>query len=311
LFALVVVYAAVGGAGPVSTPGLAGAPVPGATGHRAAPPAAQQALARAVVAPTQAAHPNLPINDRRFLPDPAKLQKGGPQTNVAHGSCYPSNVGTGGGYQGNCVSLGAQQCCFQASGGWVSHFGVDPYNGGGTKRYVYIIDEMEGTRASQWLVWYTNHLNQTWHPQNASGKRPYFVYFTGSYLRSLHPAYASYSGCNGSFDQFMEFCLRYHPQGTSSSAWSTKDVGINGGPGYGKVGTGDAFIGFWNAPVGGPGDPYVEYGVVHEFGHLIGLAHDQDCQSVMTYCGTVGNQYLFWSPSNTNALNAIYDQYPD
>lgn len=269
-----------------------------------------QADPHAVQAVTQANLPNLPINDPSQLPDPAKLQTSTGSVHSAHGSCYPSSVGTAGGYQASCYSAGDAACCYELADGWVTHFGIDPYQGNGYTRYVYIVDEMEGTRASEWLAWYANQLNSSWfYPGNPTGKRPYFVYFSGSWLRQQGPAYSGYHDCLGGLVQFMEFCLGGHNAPYSYSTWTTT-AGLNGAY-LGKVGSGDATINAWDAPAGGAGDPYVEYSVIHEFGHLFGNAHDQDCQSVMTYCGTVGNQYLYPTTANWAALGSIYDQPPN
>lgn len=32
--------------------------------------------------------------------------------------------------------------------------------------------------------------------------------------------------------------------------------------------------------------------MAHEFGHMLGFAHDTDCEPVMTYCATIGTKYL-------------------
>lgn len=241
--------------------------------------------------PDQRHYPSLPINSRAHLPNPDRLREDHSPRRTAH-NCYPPGTG---GYQENCVNPN-----YQLAGDWVSHYGVDPYNGQNVARYVYVVDEMEGTRASQWLAWYLSYLNQYWWPQQPNGIRPYFLYFSGSWLRAQHPAYANYHGCNGSLVQFMEFCPTV--PGRSSASWSIRDS-------QGHVGTGDARIGALHATPGGAGDPYVEYSVVHEFGHLHGLAHTDECASVMTYCWTVGNQYLFYSATDYAVLASIYDSH--
>lgn len=253
--------------------------------------------------------PGLVINDPTKVPDVSKLEvNDSPHVAKKNGSCYLPSDGVSRGYQDNCYSNGEAVCCYELAGGWVSHYGVDPYNGQGYYRYVYIIDEMEGTRASEWLQWYVATQNQQWFPGNAANKRPYFLYYTGSYLRSLTPAYGSLHDCQGGFNQFIEFCLGNGAE-RSSYSYSSWNYVLSqpGNYNIGKVGTGDAVINAWVATAGDWRDPYVEYSVIHEFGHLWGLAHDRDCNSVMTYCGTVGNQYLLPTQANLNALNSIYD----
>lgn len=231
-------------------------------------------------------YPNVPINRPEFLPK--NPQKVSPDA-VWHGTnnCYPSGTA---GYQQGCVNPN-----YVAVGSTYLHYGTNPYTGSG--RVVYIVDEIAGTRASEWLVWLINLENQGWYSQN--NNRPYFVYFEAGWLRSQGSGYSDYQNCGGSYLQYIEFCST--TASTSSAQWTNNNT-------TGHIGTGDGRISALNATCcNNNADYYVEYSVLHEFGHLWGLAHTDECASVMTYCSTVGNQYLWYSALDQQVLASIYD----
>lgn len=97
--------------------------------------------------------------------------------------------------------------------------------------------------------------------------------------------------------QFVEFCEN---PGTDRSyaSWSWDSAG--------HLTTGDARIGALEG-----NDYYVQYSVYHELGHVpLGLAHTDECASVMTYCSTVGTQYLRFTGTDFYVLNVLYDAHP-
>lgn len=234
--------------------------------------------------------PNLPINDASFLPK--KPVKDNPKNKqISLNGCYPPGAY---GYQAICVNPNYEQT---ATGGY-SHYGVDPYNGAGVYRYVYIVDEVAGTRASEWLAWLINDLNTNWFPGNPSNTRPYFIYFEASWLRAQNPGYSAYHDCQGSLRQFVEVCAA--APGNIASTGFSNDAASH-------VGTADIHIdALTGGPVYSPADYYTSYEVLHEFGHAFGLAHDTDCESPMTYCGTIGTKYLWYTASNYAVLNSLY-----
>lgn len=262
----------------------------------------------AVKAVTQANYPNLHINDPALLPravdtagvaqDPTRR----PVTQFTANGCYSPGQAGYQAYPSECVpgnfTKNGSSCCL--------HEGVDPYNGAGRYRYVYVVDEMEGTRASQWLAYAVNWLNSTFSQEGGAplGNRPYFLYYTGSYLRGANGAaypygYADYQNCQAGenhrgFQGFMEFCARPN-QATSDATWFAD--------GYNRFTYGWGRIKYTDSSW----DVMTAYSVTHEFGHLQGLAHNTDCDSTMTYCSTVGNQQLWYNGTDNYDMRYLYD----
>lgn len=255
--------------------------------------------------------PNAHVNDPSLLPPVGALEraKGDPgRANAGNAStrgCYGPEVGVGGGYQPPPV-----QCIYESvtstNGNGIIHHGVDPYSNCVGCRMVYVVDEMEVGRNSEWLAATINWFNSQQNSPDGQFRswRPYFVYFAGGWLRAQHPAYNMYQGCGAhyggtGYKAFFEFCLT--------------DTGINdfnwNWDGYSRYTTGAARISMKHIGCTYCYEDYqVERLVVHEFGHMHSMAHDTDCTSVMTYCRTYMNIAYFWfTETNQSWQRYIYD----
>lgn len=257
---------------------------------------------------SEARFPNLRVNRGDMLPDVAALEsvRSDPSRAVVGsarmGGCYPSGTS---GYQAPPV-----QCIYDSvtstNGGPPVHHGIDPFNGAGQYRYVYVVDEMEYGRNSEWLAWTLDWFNQNQNYPDGQVRpwRPIFLYYTGSYLRSLTPTYGWFYSCQGyetghTYQGFFEFCL--NNQGINDARWSWD--------GYSRYTSGAARISVAHSGCLSCYEDYrVERLVVHEFGHLHSMAHDTECDSVMTYCTTyMNNTYLWFTATNQWWQRYIYD----
>lgn len=162
------------------------------------------------------------------------------------------------------------------------HWANEPYYGT-NHRYVWVVDELGPSREREWLQFTINAFNSI-----ASANRPYFLYATGEQL--------GWSGCQQNLQQssscvtrgvrsdIVRFLVLRPHQGSPAS------IGV-------RIGNQARFV----------NDYYIEYSIAHEIGHAVGFAHDTDCASVMTYCRTVGNQYLWNGAIQAAVYVSLYD----
>lgn len=207
--------------------------------------------------------------------------------------CYPNGTA---GYSSGCRHPNFEQ---QVAGAY-SHWGYWPYDGR-ANRDVVVVDELGNTRAREWLQWAVNRNNNEQHAYGAH--RPRLVYYTGEYLQSL--GYPQFSGCQANFAQYMEFC----PSGNQNNSWAA--WGVNSA---GHVTVADAQIGPLHGTWQTYQDIYTANIVVHEYGHLLGVySHDTDCASVMTYCSTFNQQYLYFTYDGSGEANqrTVFNQNYD
>lgn len=196
--------------------------------------------------------------------------------------CYPSGHS---GYQAECRNPN-----YQFYGSYPIHWAPSPYNQqpGDKTRYVFVVDEVESGRVTEWIQWHVNNENQ-YGPFAGHPQRPHYLYYTGSYLRAN--GYPNMYGCNGNTQQFMEIC----PSSSPYANWS-----YSSGTHYVQC---DARV------VQSANDMYTGYTVLHEFGHCDTLAHNTDRDSAMTYESSVGNQYLFYNGTDRYTKHTSYDGY--
>ncbi len=212
-------------------------------------------------------------------------------TNVrftTHQACYPNVLPDDGRYQPSCVNPG-----YDANGlGWAKHWGFQP--GTSAPKYVYVLDSLTQPRAHAWLDYQLNalYVSYTQNPAN----RPIFLRYYAD-----NPAFGNLTQgpCYTSVQthpQWIELCDNgpnrsyavgaYYNDSSAHLIWQQARIQNN----------------ITN-------DYYQNYVILHELGHTIGLAHDSDCQSVMTYCSTVGYQYLGYGANQSTVYVNQYDYH--
>jgi hypothetical protein len=188
-------------------------------------------------------------------------------------NCYAPGTD---GYQSDCQNPGFE------GGSAHAHWGNEPYYNT-NHRYVWVVDELGPSREREWLQYTVNQFNAV-----ATGNRPYFLYYTGEQL--------GWGGCAQNQAQFVVVCYQGGQRSATNYGWN----------GFGHFTQTYMYIGNQARFVN---DYYIEYSLAHEFGHAIGFAHDTSCSSVMTYCGTVGTQYLWYGPDQTSVYASVYDAH--
>jgi hypothetical protein len=214
---------------------------------------------------------------------------------VSHG-CYPA--GNNANPNNDCTApthwtdkavtfgvCGAPNCAH-----WI-HFGLKPFYNTGT-RSAWVVDELAAYPAHRaWLQYVVNQFNSVY-----VGQRPLFWYYKGEDI-----GYGT--DCNTTTQhQTIEVCARPGESGTAYA--SVVPFSSNGHFAYGDV----------VVQAGGlsGNDKYVEYLIAQEFGHELGLHHNQDCGSVMTYCSTnIGVNYLWYQGDDSVTYADNYDRHVD
>ena len=196
-------------------------------------------------------------------------------THIAY-ACYPPGT------------AGYQTECDDGTEGY-AHWGHEPYFDS-KRRYVWIVDELPpGSRERAWLQFTVNAFNEM-----AKDDYPRFIYYTAEQLGS------AWRGCSVNAAQVVEVCPLPHGE-RSYVKWTQRES------------TRHFITSSIHLALGVPagfGDAWTESLVVHEFGHMIGFAHDTDCESVMTTCETFGTKYLWYRSQQTSAFVAIYHLHP-
>lgn len=259
------------------------APDVGAAGMGGGPPADVPAPDLAAIL---AGLPRSGVMDQRFahVPEiPAQAPRppwetgrasgpAGPEVHPALNSCYPA------GHEANiandCLNPG-----YWVTGGNPMRWGNEPFYGT-NHRYVWVVDELGG-RAREWLQYIVNQWNSI--APTASTNRPYVLYYTAE------QAGAGWANCDNNQNQTIEFCWRENGTGRSSAHPAAYLNGI--------LARGDG----WISANATSSDQYLEYSIAHEYGHLWGaFHHNQDCDSVMTYCTLhIGVDYMWYHGDDT------------
>lgn len=199
-------------------------------------------------------------------------------------SCYPAGVP---GYEGTqlpCVNPGQYD-----TGGYWMHWGNATVYGY-SHRYVWVVDETGPGSARNYIQSWVSQMNSI-----ATGNRPYFIYYTGEQL--------GWAGCGGNHAQIIEVCYGGSAHGSGSTSRSITQFAWGS---YGRMIWSEVWLG---ESIQSYGDVVVANNVVHELGHSIGYAHDQSCQSVMTYCSTFSTTPLWYGPDQNYAYTILYDWY--
>lgn len=291
---------------------LASENAPPSAGRPADPGAQGRAIAEGKAPPQ-----GYQMTDKRFFNNPAVLPPlddvglpdGALSKTTAH-NCYPSGTA---GYESHCVEPGHIRTT-SAYGTFGQPFlqyhwtDKNPFAGQHDLN-IYIVDEMPGTRAREWLQWFVSDWNTNWGGPSGRPWRPTFHYYTGEYLRSV--GYSEMSHCASNRERFVEFCTKTDvSNGATSVSYMYEYLDYNLPAQDGHAYRSDAFIGAWQDCCGA-NDQYVGYSVGHEFGHAaIGLAHNTDCDSIMTYCGgVIGINYLFFNVYDRVVAAQKYDAH--
>lgn len=193
-----------------------------------------------------------------------------------HHGCYPPYTEAWWGEGGLC----------REPGGLFGDTDLVHWSHGNAYAYVYVIDALGRAEAKQWLHYTVNLLNQ-WRIYGTN--RPHFVLYTASQLGR------QVGDCGAAWDRYIEVCEHDYPRPVTYFDWDSAN----------HIRTADVFIS--RAASG----HYLNYSVMHEVGHTVGFAHDTNCQSVMTYCGTVGNQFLTYAADQHTVYSLLYDNDHD
>lgn len=203
-------------------------------------------------------------------------------------ACYPNVIPDDGRYMASCVNPG-----YDVNGlGWAKHWGFQA--GTSAPKYVYVLDSMTQPRAHAWLDYELNSL-YTSYTQNPANRPLFLRYYADDPIfgnLTQGPCYTSAS----THPQWIELCDNGPNRSYTTGAWSP---------------SADAHLLWQQARIQNnvTNDYYQEYVVLHELGHAIGFAHDTDCQSVMTYCSTVSNQYLGYGTNQSTVYVNQYDYH--
>lgn len=291
--------------GEAPTAGL-GAPPPGANVVRRtpAPKTVHEAFARMANIPgINKALLHEPVNRPDAPPfptdkTPLRIDEGPPGDPVISHGCYPYTPQTGGNPWNDCAApthwtdkaVTNGVCAAPSCAHWI-HFGKEPYYNTGT-RSVWVVDELAaypGHRA--WLQYVVNQFNAIY-----AGQRPAFFYYKGEDL-------GWGTDCNTTTQrQTFEVCARpWEAGGAYAMVLPSRDNG--------HFLFGDVVV-----QAGGlsGNDQYTEYLIAQEFAHELGLHHNTDCWSVMTYCSTnIGVNYLWYQGDDTTTYVDNYDRHLD
>lgn len=279
-----------------------------------------QAVARGAAPPAGYRMPDAPWKNRLDklpqTPEAArKLTNESRPPDGSEGNCYPAGHE---GYHPDCINPNFTSSRINLMKyHWPD---LDPENtapADPTVVDVYVVDELEGTRASEWLQWVVNDLNTNWGGPSRPW-RPTIYYMSSNAMKAsrinqMYGIYNVFTNCGANWDIHVEFCQRTDvPRwaGSVTDYWVyTNRTGWAGRAGHALMA--DSKITSTNVEVvDGYNiiDPDIQYHVLHELGHsVLGLAHTDECASVMTFCRQYDGQYMSYSPTDYWVMSTLYD----